>query len=100
MSRYFMKRETRNTNALRPLPLPTLHSQRILKKVPVLPELAEGSQDLADAVVQAFSDTDVKGILMCTHGLIAVGSTMREAEYTAELMEESVNIAWKTQLIS
>lgn len=59
-----MKRETRNANARKPLPLPTLHSQRILKKVPVLPELAEGSQDLANAVVQAFSDTDVKGILM------------------------------------
>ena len=64
-----MKRETRNTNARKPLPLATLHSQRILKKVPVLPELAEGSQDLADAVAQAFSDTDVKGIWIPETGI-------------------------------
>lgn len=90
---------TAYANAGKPLPLPTLHSRRLLKKVPVLPELAEGSQDLADAVVQAFSDTDVKGILMCTHGLIAVGPTMQQAEYTAELMEESAQIDLNTRAL-
>lgn len=91
---------TAYANVGKEFPLPTLHSRRILKRVPVLPELAEGSPELADAVVQAFSDTDVKGILMCTHGLIAVGANMQEAEYTAELMEESAHIAWNTQAIS
>jgi len=91
---------TAYANAGKALPLPTLHSQRILKKVPALPRLAEGSQELAEAVVDAFSDTDVKGILMHTHGLIAVGSTLREAEYAAELMEESAHIDWNRQLIT
>lgn len=91
---------TAYANAQKPLPLPTLHARRILKQVPVLPEFSEGSEALADAVATAFSDTVVKGVLMCTHGLIAVGPNLREAQYVAELMEESAQIEWNTRRIS
>ena len=91
---------TAYANAQKPLPLPTLHARRILKKVPVLPELQEGSDALARAVAAAFSDADVKGILMCNHGLIAVGPNLREAQYVAELMEESAHIEWNARILS
>lgn len=42
---------------------------------------------------EAFSDTNMKGILMRTHGLINLAATLREAEYTAEWMEDSAHIA-------
>lgn len=91
---------TAYANAQKPLPLPTLHARRILKKVPVLPQFPEGSDDLALAVAAAFSDPDVKGVLMCNHGLIAVGPNLREAQYVAELMEESAQIEWNTRVIT
>ena len=91
---------TAYANAQKPLPLPTLHARRILKKVPVLPELSEGSDALARAVAAAFSDADVKGVLMCTHGLNAVGPNLREAQYVAELMEESAQIEWNARILS
>ena len=77
-----------------PLPLPTVHARRILKQVPLLPEYPEGSHELAQAVREAAQDPEVSGLLLAGHGLLAMGPTLRQAQYTAELMEESARIAW------
>ncbi len=83
-----------------PLPLPTVHARRILKEIPLIGEYAEGSPELADAVVQAFEDKEVTGLLMVDHGLLAIGQTLQQAQYRAELMEESARIHWLSQHIS
>ncbi|MGZ3557850.1 MAG: class II aldolase/adducin family protein [Thermodesulfobacteriota bacterium] len=75
------------------IPLLTVHAKRILKKIPILPEAAEGSQELAGHVINAFSDRDVRAILLAGHGLVTVGSTLSEAEDIAELVEESAKIS-------
>ncbi len=77
-----------------PLPLPTLHARRILKQIPLIPEYPEGSGELAQAVREAALDTEVVGLLLAGHGLMAMGPTLQQAQYTAELMEESARIAW------
>ncbi len=49
---------------------------------------------------EAFADPNGEGILLCAHGLINLGATLREAEYAAEWMEESGPIDWNTHLIT
>lgn len=78
----------------RPLPLPTVHARRILKEVPLIAEYPEGSPELALAVSEAAKNPDVSGILLADHGLMALGPTLTQAQYMAELMEESARIAW------
>jgi L-ribulose-5-phosphate 4-epimerase len=82
------------------LPLPTVHARRVLKEIPLIGEYPEGSPELADAVVQAFEDKEVVGLLMVDHGLLAIGPTLQQAQYRAELMEESARINWLSQHIS
>lgn len=80
-------------------PLLTLHARRTLNTIPVLPEYAEGSPELAKAAAGACADENVQGLLMINHGMIALGKTIEEAQYRAELMEESAKIGWLAQSI-
>ncbi|MBI5582385.1 MAG: class II aldolase/adducin family protein [Deltaproteobacteria bacterium] len=82
-----------------PLPLPTVHARRILKHIPLIPEFPEGSFDLARAVQEAARDASVTGLLLAGHGIMALGPTLRQAQYTAELLEESARIAWLARRI-
>jgi L-fuculose-phosphate aldolase len=82
------------------LPLPTVHARRILKEIPLIAEYPDGSPELADAVAQAFENREVLGLLMVDHGLMAVGPTLQQAQYRAELMEESARIKWLSQHIT
>jgi L-ribulose-5-phosphate 4-epimerase len=84
----------------RTLPLPTIHAKRILGKIPLVEEYPEGSDQLAYASANAAMDPNVRGLLMKGHGLIALGGSLRQAQYRAELMEESARIAWLSQFIS
>ncbi|MFH1243173.1 MAG: class II aldolase/adducin family protein [Pseudomonadota bacterium] len=82
-----------------PLPLPTLHARRILRHVPIVDEYPEGSKDLAEAVARACENPEVSGLLLASHGLMALGGTLHQAQYIAELMEESARIHWLSQHI-
>ena len=79
--------------AKKDLPLVTVHSRRILKKVPLVPVYPDGSEELAEAVTKAFRDPEVKGVLLMDHGVIGVGKTLTEAENIVELMEETAKTA-------
>lgn len=81
------------------LPLLTVHAKRILKKIPITPEAPDGSKELADYVISAFRDREVKAILLAGHGLVAVGSTLVEAQNIAELVEESAKLSLLVRLL-
>lgn len=76
-----------------PLPRPTVHARRKLGPIPLVPEHPDGSVELAQAVGQACRDGRVQGLLLKGHGLLALGRDLPQAQYTAELMEESARIA-------
>jgi ribulose-5-phosphate 4-epimerase/fuculose-1-phosphate aldolase len=57
-----------------------------------VPEHPDGSAELAQAVGQACRDPQVKGLLLAGHGLLALGASLEQAQYTAELMEESARV--------
>jgi ribulose-5-phosphate 4-epimerase/fuculose-1-phosphate aldolase len=67
--------------------------------MPVLPELPDGSKELADAVVEAFRDREVRLILLGGHGIVSIGRTLTEAHLLAESAEEAAGIAFIAQLI-
>jgi len=81
------------------IPLLTIHAKRILKKIPITPEAPDGSKELADYVISAFRDREVKAILLTGHGLVAVGSTLEEAQDIAELVEESAKVSVLVRLL-
>ena len=93
---YHAPHATAYANCNMTIPLKTLHARRMLKKIPVVPELPEGSPSLSKAVVAAFADPEVVGLLMVNHGMITIGPSLRRAQYMAELMEETA----RTQLLA
>ena len=82
------------------IPLLTVHAKRILRKIPITPEAADGSKELADHVMSAFRDREVKAILLAGHGLVAVGTTLSEAQNIAELVEESAKVSLLVRLLN
>lgn len=81
------------------IPINTLHGRRMLKRIPVLPELAEGSAELSQAVVNTFADKEIVALLMANHGLITIGPSLQQAQYMAELVEETAKTEWLARQI-
>ncbi|MEM2088217.1 MAG: class II aldolase/adducin family protein [Thermoproteota archaeon] len=61
-----------------------------LEKVATLPFYMPGSEELAEAVGEASKTHNC--ILLKNHGVITLGSSLREAYYRLEIMEESAKI--------
>ncbi|MBE0569316.1 MAG: class II aldolase/adducin family protein [Deltaproteobacteria bacterium] len=83
-----------------PIPRVTIHSKRYFPRMPVVRELPDGSRELADAVVEAFQDREVRLILLAAHGFVAIGRTLTEAHGLAELAEETARTAFVAQRLA
>lgn len=81
----------------RPIPLLTVHAERILGLIPVIPPGAEGSEALASLVGETFSNPLVKVALLAGHGILAAGANLIDAQNLAELVEESAKIAYLSE---
>lgn len=81
------------------IPLLTFHAQRHFSKMPVVPPMPDGSQELAQAVVDAVRDPDVRLLLLAAHGLVAIGRTLIDAQCLAELAEETAKTAIAARLL-
>jgi L-ribulose-5-phosphate 4-epimerase len=81
----------------RSVPLMTVHAERILGFIPVIPPGAEGSEALASLVRETFSNPLVKVVLLTGHGILAGGTDLVEAQNLAELVEESAKIAYLSE---
>ncbi|MCL1926706.1 MAG: class II aldolase/adducin family protein [Syntrophorhabdaceae bacterium] len=82
-----------------PVPLVTINAKRYFSKMPIVPELPDGSPELADAVVEAFQDKEVRLILLAGHGIVSVGHTLTEAHLLAESAEEAARIAFFSRFL-
>jgi L-ribulose-5-phosphate 4-epimerase len=87
--------------AFKGIPIPTLsgHARRAFPRMPIVPELRDGSPELAEAVAKAFQDREVKLILLESHGLVAVGNSLLAAQTLAELAEETAKTAIAVRLL-
>lgn len=84
----------------KPLPLYTESAKLKLGEVPIVPDRAPGSTELADVVAEtvANASTDTRAFLMEGHGILVMGKTMEECFDQAELLEDTAKIAFLQQL--
>lgn len=84
------------------LPLTTWHSQLKMKApIPVvdIPAAVVPAESL-DNVVRLFQDnTNLYGVILKGHGIVAVGKNAVDAEYAAELIEETAQITVLEQML-
>jgi len=69
-----------------------------LEKVASLPFYPPGSQELAEAAGEAARTHDC--MLLKNHGVITLGSSLREAYYRLEIMEESAKIVVYSSILA
>ena len=84
----------------KPLPLYTESAKLKLGEVPIVPDRAPGSTELADVVAEtvAKASADTRAFLMEGHGILVMGKTMEECFDQAELLEDTAKIAFLQQL--
>ncbi|MBB4934925.1 L-fuculose-phosphate aldolase [Lipingzhangella halophila] len=79
--------------ANQPVPLVHTAGRAHLRRVALVDLLPAGSAELADAVVAAFSDPEVRAAVMREHGTITVGPDLRTAHYRTEYLEDCAKVA-------
>lgn len=79
----------------RPIPLVTVTARERLGPTPVVPPAPSGSRDLALGVAQVLGacDADVRLLLLGRHGVLAMGTSVRQAIDIADLAEYTAQIA-------
>lgn len=81
------------------IPLLTLHAKAKLGNLPLIPLAENGETQGPKEVTPAFKDKSVKAALMVRHGPVSVGSTLLDAQYLAELIEETAQIAFLQNIL-
>ena len=75
------------------IPLAVLEARHILGRVPIIPVYEAGSQELAAAVRETFSDRAVLAAVLKEHGPVVVGETLRDAYNIADMLEHNAKVA-------
>lgn len=72
----------------------------VLSEIPLIPFMIPGSQDLAQKVSNAFSsNVPIPAVQLQNHGIVTVGSSLREASNIALAFEEVCKLAVISELI-
>jgi len=78
----------------------TLQSKRYINKVQKVEKLLPGSKRLADKIVQFFSDTSLRTVLIEGHGYVIAGEETKKTFYLAEILEDAAKVAYLVKLFS
>ncbi len=81
------------------LPCLTVQTVEKLGRIPLIPLSANGGPQTEADIAPAFADPSVRGALLASHGTIGVGSTLTEALYLAELIEETAHVAFVRDML-
>ena len=76
--------------------IPCLTVQTIEKigRMPLIPLSAEGGPQTEVDISPYFKDNDVRAAVLANHGTIGAGKTLMAAQYLAEIIEETAQIAY------
>lgn len=76
--------------------IPCLTVQTIEKigRMPLIPLSANGGPQTDVEISPVFQDTSVRAAVLANHGTIGVGKTLMAAQYLAEIIEETAQIAY------
>ena len=83
-----------------PIPLKTAPGKYVLKRIPEVEFAPRGSKELAEGVIKAFQDPQVKAVTLKGHGIVAVGATLQEAYNITEWVEDAAREAFLTSLLA
>lgn len=75
------------------LPVVTAAAEAELNKVGIIEYEEPGSQQLAEMVIDAFHDPNLKAAVMKRHGFITVGTDIFQAYYLADVLEDNAKVA-------
>lgn len=75
------------------MPLVHTAARGHIQRIATVGLLPAGSRELADAVAEAFSDPQVRAVLMREHGTITVGPDLWTAHYRTEYLEDNARVA-------
>lgn len=81
------------------LPMVTEAAKIVLVDVPIINSAPPGSKELAFNVTEGFRDPNVKAILIREHGIVAVGSYLKDAYHVASLVEDTAKVAFLSSQI-
>lgn len=78
------------------LEIPCLTVQTIEKigRMPLIPLSAEGGPQTDVDISPVFKDPNIRAAVLANHGTIGVGKTLMAAQYLAEIIEETAQIAY------
>lgn len=76
------------------LPVTTAAAEVGLNKIAVVGFAPPGSEELAQMVIDAFADPQLKAAVMLRHGFITVGNSIRQAFYLADVLEDNAKVAF------
>ncbi|MEM8880814.1 MAG: class II aldolase/adducin family protein [Pseudomonadota bacterium] len=76
--------------------VPCLTVQTIEKigRMPLIPLSANGGPQTEVEISPVFQDTSIRAAVLANHGTIGVGKTLMAAQYLAEIIEETAQIAY------
>lgn len=75
------------------LPVVTAAAEAGLNKVGVVGFAAPGSEELAEMVIDAFKDTDLKSAVLIKHGFVTLGQDIYKSYYLADVLEDNAKVA-------
>lgn len=76
------------------LPIVTVEAQLSLKKIGIVDYADPGSKELAVKVTDVFRERDIGAAILCDHGFITVGESLKMAYYHADALEENAKTAY------
>jgi L-ribulose-5-phosphate 4-epimerase len=84
------------------LEIPCLTVQTIEKigRMPLIPLSSNGGPQTEVEISPVFRDPAIRAAVLANHGTIGVGKTMMEAQYLAEIIEETAQIAFIRDALS
>lgn len=81
-------------SAGREIPCLTVQTIEKIGRMPLIPLSPEGGPQTEVEISPVFQDRSIRAAVLANHGTIGVGKTMIEAQYLAEIIEETAHIAF------
>ncbi|MCU0818123.1 MAG: class II aldolase/adducin family protein [Beijerinckiaceae bacterium] len=81
-------------SAGREIPCLTVQTIEKIGRMPLIPLSPNGGPQTEIEISPYFRDPNIRAAVLANHGTIGVGKTMMEAQYLAEIIEETAHIAF------
>lgn len=86
-------------SAGREIPCLTVQTIEKIGRMPLIPLSSNGGPQTEIEISPYFRDPNIRAAVLANHGTIGVGKTMMEAQYLAEIIEETAHIAFVRDML-